>query len=33
MAEVKKLYRLEKDKVWLGVLAGLGDYFNKDNII
>lgn len=30
---MKKLYRSEKNKVWLGVLGGLGEYFNIDPVI
>ncbi|MBI2019540.1 PspC domain-containing protein [Candidatus Daviesbacteria bacterium] len=30
---MKKLYRSEKNKVWLGVLGGLGEYFNVDPVI
>lgn len=33
MADVKRLYRLEKDRVWLGVLSGLGEYFNVDPVL
>ncbi len=30
---MKKLYRSEKNKVWLGVFSGLGEYFNIDPVI
>ncbi|OGE29327.1 hypothetical protein A2867_03160 [Candidatus Daviesbacteria bacterium RIFCSPHIGHO2_01_FULL_40_11] len=30
---MKRLYRSEKNKVWLGVLGGLGEYFNIDPVI
>ncbi len=30
---MKKLYRSEKNKFWLGVLGGLGEYFNIDPVI
>ncbi len=33
MAEVKRLYRLDKDRVWLGVLSGMGEYFNVDPVL
>lgn len=30
---MKKLYRSEKNKVWLGIFSGLGEYFNIDPVI
>ena len=30
---MKKLYRSESNKVWLGVLGGLGEYFNTDPVL
>lgn len=30
---MKKLYKSEKNKVWLGVFSGLGEYFNIDPVI
>lgn len=30
---MKKLSRLEDNKVWLGVFAGLGEYLNVDPVI
>ncbi len=30
---MKKLSRLENNKVWLGVFAGLGEYLNVDPVI
>lgn len=31
--ETKKLYRKSSDRVFGGVCAGLGDYFNVDKVI
>jgi phage shock protein C len=33
MSETRKFTRLHKGKVWLGLCAGLGDYFRIDPII
>lgn len=30
---MKKVYRSETNKVWLGVLGGLGEYLNIDPVI
>ncbi len=30
---MKKLYRSNKNKVWLGVFGGLGEYLNTDPVI
>lgn len=30
---MKKLYRSENNKVWLGVLGGLGEYLNLDPVL
>lgn len=33
MTDVKKLYRSDTNKAWLGVLGGLGEYFAVDATI
>ena len=33
MADVRKLYRSQKNRVWLGVLGGIGEYFNIDPVL
>ena len=33
MATVKRLYRSDTNKTWLGVLGGLGEYFGIDPTI
>lgn len=30
---MKKLYRSDKNKVWLGVLGGIGEYLNVDPVL
>lgn len=30
---MKKLYRSEKNKLWLGVIGGIAEYFNIDAVI
>ncbi|MDD5415595.1 MAG: PspC domain-containing protein [Candidatus Daviesbacteria bacterium] len=30
---MKKLYRSSKNKVWLGVFGGLGEYLNIDPVL
>lgn len=30
---MKKLYRSDKNKVWLGVIGGLGEYLNTDPVL
>lgn len=29
---MKRLYRSKRDRVWAGVCAGLGEYFNVDPV-
>ncbi|MBI2599383.1 PspC domain-containing protein [Candidatus Daviesbacteria bacterium] len=33
MVQVKKIYRSNQNRVWLGVFEGLGDYFNIDPVL
>jgi phage shock protein C len=33
MAEMKRLYRSEKNKTFLGVLGGMGEYFDADPVL
>lgn len=30
---MKKLYRSKENKVWKGILGGLGEYFNVDPVL
>ena len=30
---MKKLYKSKENKVWCGVIGGLGEYFNVDPVI
>ncbi|MFH0856314.1 MAG: PspC domain-containing protein [bacterium] len=30
---MKKLYRNKKNRIWMGVIGGLGEYFNIDPTI
>jgi len=31
--QIKQLFRSEKNKVWAGILGGIGEYFNVDPTI
>ncbi len=33
MANMKRLYRTEKNKVFLGVMGGFGEYFDVDPVL
>lgn len=33
MADIKRLYRSEANRVWLGVLGGIGEYFSVDPVL